>query len=131
MEKLLPIATNGNNLAELYVARIHEDTGKYSDAFKWYKKTAKNNITYAQFKLGALYRAGVGTKQNLERAKYWYTLAANTGSADAQNDLGAMYEHGIGLSRDLAKAFKWYEMAALQNHSLAQNNFGDIKPCPP
>ena len=83
-EKLLPLAENGDaeaqfNLGSKY--RIGFGVSKsYQEAFKWYKRSAEQGFSEAQFLLGGLYYRGeFGIPQDYTLAYMWLTLANNQG----------------------------------------------------
>jgi len=57
----------------------------------WLKKSAKNNYTEAQFKLGKLFFK----QQELKQSKYWLNKAKNNGSIKAKTYLKRMKELGL------------------------------------
>jgi TPR repeat protein len=56
-------------------------------AFKLYKVAAENKNAEAQFKLGEMYRRGLGVKKNSKEARGLYQLAAEKGHENAKNML--------------------------------------------
>ena len=56
----------------------------YVMAFKLYSVAAENNNTEAQFKLGEMYRRGLGVEKNIEEARRLYQLAAAKGHEEAK-----------------------------------------------
>ena len=91
-----------------------------SEAVKWYRKAAEQNLDMAQFKLGICYYRGDGVAQNQTEAVKWFRKAAEKGYAEAQCDLGICYSQGDGVEQDQTEAFKWYHKAAEQGHADAQ-----------
>jgi len=49
-------------------------------AFEYYKKSAKQEYSYAQNKLGFFYESGIGIEKNLENAFYWFQKVAEKGN---------------------------------------------------
>ena len=71
--------------------------GDYAAAVQEWRPLAEQGNGIAQFKLGLMYRMGVGVQLNDTQAVKWYLLAAEQGNADAQNNLGFMYGKGEGV----------------------------------
>ena len=90
------------------------------EAFKLYKKAAKQGLATAQYRLGRCYDGGEGVKRDPGKAFIWYEKAAEQGDAHAQFKLAICYENGDGVKRDLGKAKELYEKAAKQGHKGAQ-----------
>ena len=129
-QKTLLAAQNGNpetqyELGEmLYFGQgIKQD---YTEAIKWYRKSAEQGNSDAQYSLGFMYERGHGVEEDYEEAIKWYRLAAEQGSADAQYELGFMYEYGQGVEEDYEEAIKWYRLAAEQGNADAQYQLGLI-----
>lgn len=94
--------------------------GDYASAMRLWRRSADDGNARAQFKLGLLYRYGLGVAQDYEQAVSWYRKAAAQGLASAQNDLGRMYEYGYGVAQDYVKAIACYRKAAEQEYGNAQ-----------
>ena len=101
-----------------------KDKVKYAEAIKKYRPRAEAGDAVAQYNLGMLYSAGLGTPVNHKEAMKWYRMAAEQGDADAQNNIGIMYYQGQGVGKNYSQAFHWYDLAAEQGHVAAQYNIG-------
>ena len=64
----------------------------HQESFKWYRKSAKQGYSSAQFYLGNFYLRGTGTPVDIQKATKWYIKAANQGHVIAQYHLGRMYQ---------------------------------------
>ena len=90
----LQAAQNGdsnaqNRLGEMYAAGI-EVTQDYTEAIKWFKKSAEQGYVGAQYHLASRYALGHGVVQDYNEAYKWAFRAATQGNEDAvklQNDL--------------------------------------------
>ena len=80
----------------------------------------------AQFRLGRMYRHGLGVPQDFQEAVKWYRKAADQGNAEAQFRLGMLYEFGRGVPRDFVQAVKWYRKAADQGNAKALIRIGQM-----
>jgi len=52
---------------------------KYTEARKWYRKSAELGNAIAQSKLGIMYENGYGVSQDYVSAHMWYNLAGSNG----------------------------------------------------
>lgn len=62
-------------------------TQDYRKALSWYGKSAKNGYALAQYKIGQMYIAGNGVKQNFIKAFAWLKTAISQGASDKDNIL--------------------------------------------
>ncbi|CAB4397237.1 unnamed protein product [Rhizophagus irregularis] len=106
------------NLAQYYVKK---DAYK---AFSYYKKSAEEGYSNAQFRLGECYSSGTGTSINKGKAFELYKVATDKGNHDAQYNLGELYELGEGISKDEEKAFELIKELAEKGYSNAQYRLG-------
>ena len=112
---------------------------KYHDAIVWFKKSAEQGCTEAQYYLGLCYREGKGTKQNIQKAILWYRKAAKThktsqlelnyinlaklanrGSTTKQYLLGRCCLLGKFVPKCYLRAIKWLKKSANQKNVKAQ-----------
>ncbi len=74
-----------------------------------------------QIRIGLMFTAGRGGKENRAEAVRWFLRAAEQGNAEAQYKLGEIYEKGdCDVAKDKSKAFLWYKKAAHLGHAEAQ-----------
>lgn len=57
----------------------------FKDAVKWYKKSARQGNSSAQYNLGTLYEYGQGDPQNYVLAYKFYNLASLSGHEQVKN----------------------------------------------
>ena len=62
----------------------------YSEARRWYEKTAAAGFGAAMIALGDLYRDGLGVTKSVADARTWYQKAAAAGDTDAKGRLAAL-----------------------------------------
>ena len=98
----------------------------YSEALRWYLKSAEQGNSFAQVNLGSMYYAGDGVAQDYKEAVNWFYKAAVQGLASAQSNMGVMYERGNGVAQDYHEAINWYLKAADQDDVSAQNKLADM-----
>lgn len=63
-----------------------------------------------------MYKAGLGTNRDMNRALKLWEQAASLGSARAMYTMAGIYEKGDGVAMNVPKAIQWYEKAAKSNH---------------
>ena len=124
-EIILPLAEEGNVLAQYNLAVIHISTPdsikNYQEAMKWFHLASLQGDADAQVWLGVMYDQGQGVTQDYQEAIKWYRLAAEHGSSGAQASLGIMYGQGQGVSKDDIRAYMWLDLAASQGVNLAEH----------
>jgi TPR repeat protein len=94
-------------------------TQDYRALVEWYKLSAEQGYTYAQYNLGNMYRQGQGVTRDFKPALKWYRLAAEKGHAKAQFNLGVMYANGLGVTQDNTRAYMWWDIVASQGDRKA------------
>ena len=87
------------------------------------RKAAEQGNAEAQFKLGEMYRQGVGVTQDFAETAKWYRKAAEQGHVAAQCNLGVCYAKGDGVEEDIDEAMKWFRKAADQGDTDARNYY--------
>ncbi|KAG2373129.1 hypothetical protein C9374_012861 [Naegleria lovaniensis] len=98
----------------------------YSNAKRYFNKSAQHGNVGALLKLGMMYEKGTGVAQNFKTAMELFKQAADQGNAKAQFKVGTCYENGHGSEHgiDYRMAKKYYLKAAQQNYVKAQLNLG-------
>lgn len=87
---------------------------------------ADKGVSEAQFYMGMMADAGLGTRKDSARAFLWYLAAAQGGHPSAQHNLAVAYAQGEGVSTDPEKAIFWWQKAADQGNADAQYNLGIV-----
>lgn len=99
--------------------------GNYTEAMKWFLKSAEQGNADSQKKLGLMYANGYGVLQDPVMAEMWFLKSVEGGDADKQYSLGLIYENGYyGITRNYSEAVKWYRKSAEQGNADSQNNLG-------
>ena len=62
----------------------------FSEAVKWYRKAAEQNVAQAQYASGRLLRKGQGVAKDEVEAVKWYRKAAEQNDAEAQSQSGRL-----------------------------------------
>ena len=94
-------------------------TPNYAMALTLYGSAAAQGNRVAAYKLGELYRRGLGTEQDYGKALIYYQEAAYRRFAPAEVALGKASEQGWGTAVDLVAAQVWYSLAADQGDAAA------------
>jgi TPR repeat protein len=66
----------------------------YSEAIKWYRKSAEQGNATAQCNLGVMYENGNGVPKKKSEAVKWYQKAAEQGNATARIALEKLKKRG-------------------------------------
>ncbi len=90
LEKLDPVAKQGDAKAQLYVGLILSQGKGVAQDFKqaagWLSKAAEQNQVEAQENLGLLYAKGQGVERDWVQADKWFGIAAALGKETAANN---------------------------------------------
>ena len=87
---------------------------------KWQPAAAAGDAD-AQYKLAALYLAGIGVPRDRNEALNWLEKAAAQNHAAAQYQLGRLYDNLNSRFRNPVKAREWWEKASALDNADAQN----------
>ena len=114
-------AEHGNAEAQFSLAVSYYSATNYTEAAKWYEKSARAGLAEAQTQIGLYYLYGNGVSLDSGEAVKWFRKSANQGHAGGQAMLGACFGGGIGVPKNDLEAYKWLSLAAAhtwQNPSL-------------
>jgi TPR repeat protein len=114
-------------LGPLYTPNVPEDQVDQKASVKWFKLSADQKFSPAQYRLGLMYAYGQGVAHNDETALKWFKLAAQQNHPAAQFNLGKMYAEGRGVLKDHVRAHMWFTIAAFagdMNAQLIEHFFG-------
>ena len=90
----------------------------------WYKKSADQGYTLAQFHLGLHYFNGMGVGRDVDKALYWYKKAAKKNHGAACWKLGTIYREGEEVPQDLKAAFNYFVRSAKKDSPNAHYEVG-------
>lgn len=120
-KKLLAKAQHGDSNSQMWLAAAYEQgrfgERNFSEALKWFRKSAAKGNPDAQNSLGQMYEDGEGVKQSYVLAAKWYRKAAEHvpdlgGAGQGRNNLGLLYLDGRGVPRDYVQAYVWFRLSA-------------------
>jgi len=86
--------------------------------------SAGKGVADAQYRLGYVYREGIGVAQDYLKAKIFFRQAAAQGHSRGCYGLGGLYLGGLGIKKDAKEAHKWWSQAANQGLAVAQLDMG-------
>jgi Sel1 repeat len=84
-----------------------------------FKASVLGNVS-DQLKLAMNYDAGIGTRQDRNKATELYRMAANKGDPLAQYAIAARYAYGISMPKDKDEAIRWLHKA-LNNKPVTED----------
>ena len=104
-----------------------------AEALNWFLRASLQGNSFAQARLGAMYRDGLGVEQNHAKAVKWFRKSADQGNSTAQIALGIMYWKGMGFPQDDDEAIKWLKSATAGSSDLPPGHFDywDVPPIVP
>ena len=101
-------------------AKTEKEAAKIrKQAFKVCLAGAGQNSPYWLIMTGEMYRYGIGTDKNGQKAFACYEKAAALGSVDAAVKVGRAYMNGIGVPVDYGESLRFFESAAGQDNPEA------------
>ncbi len=121
-------AAKGDPSAEFEVgARMAEGKGtaqNFTEAMRWYQRSATRGFAQAQYRLGTLYERGLGAPMDLGRARVWYQRAAEQGNVKSMHNLAVLSAGRENGTPDYSAAARWFRAAAERGLADSQFNVG-------
>ncbi|MBQ7576730.1 MAG: sel1 repeat family protein [Synergistaceae bacterium] len=100
-------AEKGHMNAQFHLAEYYAHKNNHSEALKWFDKAAQQNHVRALRIAGNMYKRGIGTEINSQKAFEYYIKADELGKDSwAQTAIGHMYQTGQYVKKDLKKALQ-------------------------
>lgn len=93
------------------------------ETFERSLKKAEQGDPVGAFRVGDLYRRGIGTPRDPEKALRWFEIAGARGGWET---LGDMYNQGDGVPRDAERAASYYRRAAETGEPLPMYSLGCV-----
>jgi TPR repeat protein len=120
-------AVNAGDLpAMAHLARAFVKKGDYTEALRWFERSASMGNAAGMNGLGYLYERGYGVTEDFAKARDLWEKATAQGNAQAMTTVGSLYFYGHGVSQDYTKARERYEKAAEKGNSLAMTFLGGL-----
>lgn len=108
----LNAAIKNHEQAQFALANILDRSQNYSEALKWYKKSAENGNPEAMATVSFFYSLGKGVFPDEKEAFLWLQRASERGHTQSMVVLAEMYAAGDEIEKDLQRAFELYFKAA-------------------
>jgi TPR repeat protein len=106
-------------LARTLVTRQGAGPAQYTEALKWYRKSAGRSYAQAQYELGQIFYDGILVKKDYSEAFKWFRKAAMRNMLAAQFYLGLCYQDGLGVKQSDAEAYYWLSLAKHRGWSVS------------
>ena len=97
----------------------------YTEAFKWFEKSAAEGNKFAQFSLANLYYYGNGVEQSYEQAFHCYMAAAKQAQPYAAYSVAQIYANCESVDKDEVQAQSYYSQALAGFHKLEADEQAD------
>jgi len=110
--------------AKQLLAKVEAGDLRELPDLKTLEASASKGVVAAQYRLGRIYREGVGVAQDYLKAEKFFRQAALQSHSLSCYDLGGLYMGGLGVKEDAKEAYKWWGKAAGQGLPLAQLDMG-------
>jgi TPR repeat protein len=123
------VANAGNTDVQFelgYYSESKQLEPEYTRAAKWYSMAKDLGHIDATYRLGRLYKLGLGINQDYAYAFELYIAAKEGGLSEATVKLATMYQNGFGVNVDYQKTFDYYTEASEQENIDAQFKLGQI-----
>jgi len=116
----------GNAVAQYNIAMMYSNGESvwvdYQQAVYWFKQSAGQKFSPAQYRLGEMYYFSKGgLPKDLGKAVALFEKAAAQGDADAQMNLAMLNGTGEGMPLDTTKALYWIKLAGTGGYESADN----------
>jgi len=98
----------------------------YTNAVRWFLRSASADYAPAQAILGVCYYDGEGVTKDYSIARDYFEKAVLKNNAKAINGLGILYLYGRGVEKDIKKGMKLMEKAGKLGYGVSYNNLGLI-----
>ena len=103
-------------LGNVYLYGTQFEKQSFTEAMKWFRKSAEQKYAPAEYQVGRMYANGFSVREDKKEAVRWYRLAADRGYKWAQIHLGEIYLHFLaqqfGAQRDFPEAYFWLTLGA-------------------
>jgi len=107
-------------LAGMKEAKAAYEAKNYKTAFKEYLPLAEAGNAEAQYRIGRMYRFGLGRNQNYDKAMFWFKKAVKSGYRPMMITLGYMIGRGQGVKASKEAEICFYRLEAERGNKMAQ-----------
>lgn len=115
-------ADKGLVQAQSFIALQFSQSGKWTEAFKYFKMAAEQKDRASIYNLAVCFDKGIGVKVDNKQAMKYYHEGADMGDVLSQFCLGDSYHRGLrGVNKDLHESLKWFKMASYNGHEDAKS----------
>lgn len=90
----------------------------YHTAIAEWRPLAEAGDAEAQYKIGMMYRRGLGVEPDFRESAKWLLMAARHGHGLAQARIARALQNGAGIETDPVEAYKWI-LLAVRNENPA------------
>ena len=94
----------GDNSVIPTLGKVSYQIGEYEEAFRYFTIGVNHHDLDAIYHLGLCYAKGLGTKQDLNQARFYYEMGANLNDPNCLYNLSLYYRNGIGVEQNIALA---------------------------
>jgi TPR repeat protein len=124
-KELLTKALQGDANSQMWLGAGYEQgwfgDRNFSEALKWFRKSAAKGNPDAENALGQMYEDGEGVKRSYVAAAKWYRKAAEHvpdlgGAGQGRNNLGLLYLDGRGVPKDYIQAYIWFSLFHVESN---------------
>ena len=111
---------------DTYIETAAMNEEDYKNALICYQKAVFKHCPYAAFRLGWLYKEGLGVEQNVENALKYINQAVEMQYPDAMAELGSLYRKGELVEQDYTKALSLLQKASAKGNAKAMNELSQM-----
>ncbi len=86
-DELIKLGESGNLKAQMAIASRFHAEKNYRQSGRWLLMAARQNHPPAMYELGKMYKLGLGTTPDPDKAKMWFTKASELGHAKALQEV--------------------------------------------
>lgn len=121
LKEWMPVAEKGGSAAQFNIGLLYQEgqgvPQNYTEAAKWFERSADQGYLKAEHNLGAMYASGRGVKRDYVQAYKWMSLCAagGDGGCASQRDQIAQKLSAGKLAKAQQLASEWKPAAAQQN----------------
>ena len=124
IDKLEPLAEQGDIMAQYYLARTLADVENFEAAYAWFLKAAEAGHNISQATVAAMLEQGKGVNANPALSQQWLRRAAQNGHAGSRMQVALKLLSGPQEQQRAREGGQLLHMAAQQGDPAAQAAYG-------